>query len=141
MAQGTVKWFSDQKGYGFIAVEGGKDVFVHHTAIQGEGFKTLSEGQRVSFQNCIIIGTSNIGSDILADRKRPVGLGAQNATWGDEEERAAVLAEVKHFLRPEFINRLDEIIVFRRLSLAELSQILDLQITSLTRRLEKSGWW
>lgn len=49
MAQGTVKWFSDQKGYGFIAVEGGKDVFVHHTAIQGEGFKTLSEGQRVSF--------------------------------------------------------------------------------------------
>ena len=49
MAQGTVKWFSDQKGYGFIAVEGGKDVFVHHTAIQGEGFRTLSEGQRVSF--------------------------------------------------------------------------------------------
>lgn len=49
LAQGTVKWFSDQKGYGFIAVEGGKDVFVHHTAIQGEGFRTLSEGQRVSF--------------------------------------------------------------------------------------------
>ena len=49
LAQGTVMWFSDQKGYGFIAVEGGKDVFVHHTAIQGEGFKTLSEGQRVSF--------------------------------------------------------------------------------------------
>ena len=49
MPQGTVKWFSDQKGYGFIAVEGGKDVFVHHTAIQGEGFRTLSEGQRVSF--------------------------------------------------------------------------------------------
>ena len=44
-----MKWFSDQKGYGFIAVEGGKDVFVNHTAIQGEGFKTLSEGQRVSF--------------------------------------------------------------------------------------------
>ena len=49
MPVGTVKWFSDEKGYGFIAVEGGEDVFVHHTAIQGEGFKTLAEGQKVQF--------------------------------------------------------------------------------------------
>ena len=50
MAQGTIKWFSDQKGYGFITPEGGKkDVFVHFSALQGEGFKTLSEGQKVSF--------------------------------------------------------------------------------------------
>jgi CspA family cold shock protein len=45
---GTVKWFSDQKGYGFIALEDGQtEVFVHHTAIQAEGFKTLAEGERV----------------------------------------------------------------------------------------------
>jgi CspA family cold shock protein len=50
MPQGTVKWFNDQKGYGFIEVEGGKDVFVHHSAIEGEGFKTLAEGDRVSFE-------------------------------------------------------------------------------------------
>jgi CspA family cold shock protein len=50
MAQGTVKWFNDQKGYGFIEVEGGKDVFVHHSGIEGEGFKTLAEGDRVSFE-------------------------------------------------------------------------------------------
>lgn len=50
MAKGKVKWFSDQKGYGFITPESGKDVFVHHTAIQGEGFKTLSEGQEVEFE-------------------------------------------------------------------------------------------
>ena len=49
MAKGTVKWFSNQKGYGFIATEDGKDVFVHHTAIQGEGYKTLQEGQAVEF--------------------------------------------------------------------------------------------
>jgi CspA family cold shock protein len=49
MARGTVKWFSAEKGYGFIAVEGGKDVFVHYSAIVGEGFKTLEEGQRVQF--------------------------------------------------------------------------------------------
>ena len=49
MAVGTVKWFNDEKGYGFIAPEEGEDVFVHHTAIQGEGFKTLAEGQKVQF--------------------------------------------------------------------------------------------
>lgn len=47
---GIVKWFSDAKGFGFITPEdGGKDCFVHHTAIQGKGFKTLAEGQRVEF--------------------------------------------------------------------------------------------
>ena len=50
MPQGTVKWFNDKKGFGFITVEGGKDVFVHHTAIEGEGFKSLAEGDHVSFE-------------------------------------------------------------------------------------------
>jgi CspA family cold shock protein len=49
VAEGTVKWFSDQKGYGFIEVEGDKDVFVHHSAIEGAGFKSLAEGDKVSF--------------------------------------------------------------------------------------------
>ncbi len=47
--QGTVKWFNGGKGYGFIAREGGEDVFVHYSAIQGEGFRTLRENQRVEF--------------------------------------------------------------------------------------------
>ena len=50
MANGTVKWFSDQKGYGFITPEEGADVFVHHSEIQGEGYKTLAEGQAVEFE-------------------------------------------------------------------------------------------
>ena len=50
MTKGRVKWFNDQKGYGFIEVEGAKDVFVHHSSIQGEGFKSLKEGDEVEFE-------------------------------------------------------------------------------------------
>jgi CspA family cold shock protein len=49
MANGTVKWFNDAKGYGFISQEGGDDVFVHHTAITMDGFRTLKEGEAVEF--------------------------------------------------------------------------------------------
>jgi len=50
MARGKVKWFNNQKGYGFITPESGNDVFVHHSAIQGEGYKSLNEGQDVEFE-------------------------------------------------------------------------------------------
>jgi CspA family cold shock protein len=50
VAQGTVKWFNNEKGYGFIAVDGGQDVFVHYTAIQADGYRSLDEGQRVEFE-------------------------------------------------------------------------------------------
>lgn len=49
MANGTVKWFNEAKGYGFITAEDGKDIFVHYSSIQGNGFKSLAEGDRVTF--------------------------------------------------------------------------------------------
>ena len=55
--EGTVKWFNDEKGFGFIEQEGGKDVFVHFSAIQSDGFKTLAEGQAVEFT----VGQGNKG--------------------------------------------------------------------------------
>ena len=50
MAEGTVKWFNDSKGFGFIQQSSGQDVFVHHTSIEGEGFRSLSEGDSVQFE-------------------------------------------------------------------------------------------
>ena len=50
MPKGTVKWFDERKGYGFITPEEGKDLFVHHSSIQGEGFKTLEDGEAVEFE-------------------------------------------------------------------------------------------
>ena len=64
MVEGTVKWFNDSKGFGFIEQDGGKDVFVHHSAIQSQGFKTLEEGARVRFE--VVDG--------------PKGLAAENVT-------------------------------------------------------------
>lgn len=50
MARGIVKWFNDQRGYGFISAEGTNEVFVHHSAIEGRGFRTLHEGEHVEFE-------------------------------------------------------------------------------------------
>ena len=60
--QGTVKWFNDAKGYGFIAYEGGKDVFVHFSAIQTPGFKSLAEGDQVEFEIATMVTPSPQGS-------------------------------------------------------------------------------
>lgn len=61
MPEGIVKWFNDSKGYGFIQQEGGDDVFVHHSAIQAEGFRSLTEGERVRFE--IVVGQKGPAAD------------------------------------------------------------------------------
>jgi cold shock protein len=65
MASGSVKWFNSEKGYGFITVDGGEDVFVHYSAIDMSGYRTLAEGQRVEFE----VGTGSKGPQ--AESVRP----------------------------------------------------------------------
>ena len=67
MPEGTVKWFSNEKGYGFIEREDGDDVFVHHSAIQGTGFKTLSEGEVVEFD--IVQGAKGPAAENVTRKK------------------------------------------------------------------------
>ncbi len=72
MAEGTVKWFSNEKGFGFIEREGGDDVFVHFSAITMDGYKSLTEGQRVSFD--VVQGDKGAqAANVQADRREPVG--------------------------------------------------------------------
>jgi len=70
--QGTVKWFNNAKGYGFLGYEGGKDVFVHYSSIQVDGYKTLKEGDPVLFE--IVQGTQGLQADKVI---RPAGSVAQ----------------------------------------------------------------
>lgn len=90
---GTVKWFSQEKGYGFIQQDSGPDVFVHHTAIQGAGFRTLDEGERVEFdvieeprglkaQHVVRLEESQGGAG-----QRPAGRGFGGAAGGPGRER------------------------------------------------------
>ncbi|MBI4408444.1 MAG: cold-shock protein [Gemmatimonadetes bacterium] len=69
--QGTVKWFNPDKGYGFITREGGDDVFVHHSAIQGGGFKTLNEGERVEFD--VVQGQKGPAAENVVRLDAPAG--------------------------------------------------------------------
>ena len=85
--QGTVKWFNDTKGYGFIVREHGADVFVHHAAIVAEGFRTLSEGDRVSFE--VVEGPKGLqaAAPVMA-----TAIGAADPGATDRADRAAIFA-------------------------------------------------
>jgi ATP-dependent Clp protease ATP-binding subunit ClpB len=105
------------------------DVFNVLLAIMDEGRLTDGQGRTVDFRNTIVIMTSNLGSELL-DPKGPTG--------GDVDEEK-VLDVVRGFFRPEFLNRLDEILIFRRLDAGQIRQIVDIQLRQLESRLAGRG--
>ena len=116
------------------------DVFNLLLQVLDEGWLTDSEGQKVSFTNTIVIGTSNLGSEVMGEKKKPIGIGAQLDPWSKDDEVKEVFQIAKKFLRPEFLNRLDELIVFNHLGPEQLEKIIDIIFDDLANRLSDLNW-
>lgn len=111
------------------------DVFNILLQILEEGRLTDSQGRTVDFRNTVIIMTSNVGAREIA-QSTPLGFGAQqDEGLSDREIKSRVMSEMKKLFRPEFLNRIDEVIVFKSLTEEEISQIVDLMIADLRERL------
>ncbi|MEK7765358.1 MAG: AAA family ATPase, partial [bacterium] len=104
-----------------------------------DGRLTDGHGRTVNFRNTVLIMTSNLGSDHLTRATIGYGLGAKEEAAEDRENRSEVLGEVRRFFRPEFFNRLDEIVVFGALAPEELLAIVDLQLALLAKTVAARG--
>ncbi|NBO39225.1 ATP-dependent Clp protease ATP-binding subunit [bacterium] len=104
-----------------------------------DGRLTDAEGQVVHFENTLVIFTSNIGSEHIVANKRALGLSSENRELSNEEVEKLVKDELKKAFKPEFLNRLDETIVFHKLSKESIARILDLHLADLAGRLSKQG--
>jgi ATP-dependent Clp protease ATP-binding subunit ClpC len=114
------------------------DVFNMLLQIMEEGRLTDSFGRHVDFKNCILIMTSNIGADLI---KNQSALGFKKATADGSYEgmKTTLIKEVEHHFRPEFINRLDDIIVFKALTREDLKKVVDIELKGVRQRLEDRG--
>ncbi|MBN1699266.1 MAG: AAA family ATPase [Spirochaetales bacterium] len=111
------------------------DVFNLLLQILDNGKITDGQGLEVNFRNTLIIGTSNIGGNILSKEVKRIGFVQAKGFEGYEETKTSVMAEVKKFFRPEFINRLDDIIVFHPLSADHIKMIVRLELDKLKKSL------
>lgn len=116
------------------------DVFHAFLQILDEGHLTDAQGQRVSFQNTVIICTSNVGSHLLRLDGRGIGFKRSRREWEEGEVERLVLEEVKRVFRPEFLNRLDELIVFQALTLEDMREIVRLELGKIISLVEKKGF-
>lgn len=115
------------------------DVFNMFLQLLDDGRLTDAEGQVINFENTVVIFTSNVGSEFINSQRRAMGLGHQDGMTDDEIENH-VRDELKRAFKPEFLNRLDEVIVFRKLSIEDASKIFDLQYGQLKARVAKMGY-
>jgi len=116
------------------------DVFNILLQIMDDGRLTDSQGREVDFKNTIIVMTSNIGGTLINKSKRTLGFVSQEDAQRDYEEmKTLVLDEVRKTFRPEFLNRIDEIVVFHPLSKEDVSKIIDILVSDLRERLKSKG--
>lgn len=112
------------------------DVFNMLLQILDDGILTDSTGRKVDFKNTVIIMTSNLGAKQIAGQSKSIGFGEDSQQASDEKIRSAVMGELKKAFRPEFLGRIDEVIVFSQLSREEIEEIAGRMIDSLRQRLE-----
>jgi ATP-dependent Clp protease ATP-binding subunit ClpC len=105
-----------------------------------EGRLTDSLGRRVDFKNTIIIMTSNIGSRELKDFGRGVGFSTQNRESDQEHARSVIEKALKKAFAPEFMNRIDDVIIFNTLEKEDIHKIIDIELKGLYRRIESMGY-
>jgi len=118
-----------------------KDIFSLLLQMMDDGHLTDSFGRKINFKNCLIIMTSNLGVKKLQDFGAGVGFDTNARMSGDEDLKKALLQkELKNHFTPEFLNRLDEVIVFNPLKETEVRQIVDIELSKLSKRLDKLGY-
>jgi len=118
-----------------------KDIFSLLLQVLDDGHLTDSFGRKINFKNCLIIMTSNLGVKKLQDFGAGIGFDTSTRMSGDEELKKALLQkELKNYFTPEFLNRLDEVIVFNPLKEGEVRQIVEIELSKLTKRLNKLGY-
>jgi len=115
------------------------DIFNILLQILDDGRLTDSQGRTVSFKNTIIIGTSNIGSELITREAPEIGFGRDFTQQRYEDIKKMVLHEVRKAFKPEFLNRIDDLIVFHQLTKAHIRQIVDLLLATLAKRLLEQG--
>ncbi|KOV61168.1 ATP-dependent Clp protease ATP-binding subunit [Streptomyces sp. MMG1121] len=115
------------------------DVFNILLQVLDDGRLTDSQGRTVDFTNTVIVMTSNLGSDAITRRGAGIGFGPGGADAAEEARREQILRPLREHFRPEFLNRIDEIVVFRQLTGAQLRQITDLLLEGTRRLLDGQG--
>ena len=115
------------------------DVFNVLLQVLEDGRLTDGQGRTVDFKNTVLIMTSNLGSDIISQRSGVLGFSTREDEQADEVSRDRVMARLQESFRPEFLNRIDEIIIFRELTVDQLRQITELLLDETRRRLRAQG--
>jgi ATP-dependent Clp protease ATP-binding subunit ClpC len=115
------------------------DVFNTLLQVLDDGRLTDSQGRTADFRNTVLIMTSNLGSELIVGRRGPLGFGNSSADAADADLRDQVMRRLQEALRPEFLNRIDEIVVFQRLDSTQLERITDLMLDETRRRLRAQG--
>ena len=116
------------------------DVFNILLQILDDGILTDSHGRRVDFKNTVIVMTSNVGARLISEEQKQLGFSSESKSASEENIRSKVLAELKKAFRPEFLNRIDEIIVFKKLNENEILTIVEILIENVKERLSDKGF-